>query len=354
VLVKHYCTYFDSNYLPQGLVLAESLQRFSDEGVVWVLALDDRAVALLKKISRTNIRVVQLNELLNGDADLAQARATRSRREFIFTLTACWIRFLLSQHREIKALAYVDADLCFFSSPQAAWDELAHASVLIVPHRYPSWHDDSAWYGRYNVGWLIFRNDAVALACLQTWRKECLESCALTGDGRQFGDQKYLDTWPERFGEAVRVSTHPGVNLAPWNWAGHVIEREDDMILVDRQPLIVFHFAQFRRVNARWWDSGQLEYGVMPGRVARLVYGPYAAALRKAEDGLARTDPSFVRTGCGWRAALGGSVLLKVLRLGFGQYWREENGAWSFPRLAPGVFSGRLLAVYRRWQRRVR
>ena len=99
--MNHYCTYFDSNYLPQGLALASSLQRHDAIGVLWVLALDDKAVAILAKLARPNVRVVPLGELLRDDPALAEASRTRSRKEFIFTLTACWVRWLLD-HRSLS------------------------------------------------------------------------------------------------------------------------------------------------------------------------------------------------------------------------------------------------------------
>jgi hypothetical protein len=348
--VKHYCTYFDSKYLPLGMALAASLQRHDPGATLWVLALDEDAAAHLGRLNWANVRVVAEAGLLRADPELANVAGSRSRREFIFTLTACWVRWLLQTHPEIAQVAYVDSDLYFFSDPAPAWAELGEASVLIVPHRFPPWHDDSRLYGRFNVGWLVFRNDAAALACLDWWRKCCLESCALEADGVRYGDQKYLDDWPQRFGPAVTIGGHPGVNLAPWNWAGHRFELGTAGVRVDGAPLVVFHFAQFRRIAGAWWDSGQLEYGVMPLGLRSRIYGPYAAALDAAERELDRVAPRFRPPSSGWRAALG-PWHLALLRLFWGQFWLR-CGSWMVAgRLGWGRFSGRAMAIHRRRQR---
>ena len=62
----------------------------------------------------------------------------------------------------------------------------------------------------------------------------------------------------------------------------------------DDRPLVVFHFARFRPLAGDgWWQSGQLEYGVMPGRLRQAVYGPYWRALRAARAEIAARRPGF-------------------------------------------------------------
>jgi hypothetical protein len=259
---------------------------------------------------------------------------------------------LLETKPDLPALAYVDADMWFFNDPVVAWEEMGAASVMVVPHRYPPWHDDSDLYGRFNVGWLVFRNDATARRCLARWREQCLESCSLVAGGGCFGDQLYLNEWPGHLGEALAVLRHEGVNLAPWNWAACANLRVvEGRVVVGKCPLVLFHFAQLKRISARWWDSGQLEYGVMPGALRTSIYGPYVDALEAAVTSLRSVDPRFEMPVVGWRAALG-PWHLALLRLWWGQFWRRSaNGRLRSGRFGLGRWSGRFLGVYRRWQR---
>lgn len=346
---RHYCTYFDSGYLAQGLALWASLSRHDPTAVVWVLALDSEAATLLRQRADSRLRVIDLADLLAADPELAALQVQRPKNEFIFTLTPCWVRWVLRARPDLPALAYLDADLYFFADPAPIWRELGTGSVLITPHRYPSWHDDSAWYGRYNVGVIVFRSDASAQAVVEWWRARCLESCALKQDGAHYGDQKYLDEWPRRF-PGVIESSHPGINAAPWNWAALPWQLAGDRILVGSQPLVVFHFAQFRRVSGPWFDSGQLEYGIMPLRLRSRLYGEYWRALLAAEAEVRAIALDFRLAERGWRPSLG-APHIAALRLGWGQFWLKLGPWWLAGRLGLGRFSGRALGVYRTLQR---
>lgn len=347
--MTHYCTYFDRGYLAVGLALWESLQRHEPDAVLHVLALDEDVASVLRARAEPGLRVLPLAELLVVDPELAMVQAGRPRQEFIFTLTPCLGRYLLRARPETSPLIYLDADLYFFGPPGAIRDEMGTGSIYLVPHRYPPWHDDAAYYGRFNVGVLGFRGDVNGLACLDWWRERCLESCELRDDGTAYGDQKYLDEWPSRFGGVV-VSNHPGINFAPWNWAGHGVGITADGVTVDGHPLVVFHFAQFRRINDWWCDSGQLEYGIMPLGLRSRLYGEYWEALVRAEASIAAIRPDLPPLRRTWSTTLG-SWRIALLRLFWGQCWLRVGNGWLAGRLGLGRFSGHAMGLYRRRQR---
>jgi hypothetical protein len=350
--MNHYCTYFDCGYLAQGVAMLRSLRQHDPGAAMWALALDDETEAVLAGMPGSGLRVIPLRELLAADTGLAAVRESRSRREFIFTLTPCWVRHMLGCHPEASPLAYVDADMFFFNSPAPIWDELGSSSIYLVPHRFPEYHDESNRWGRFNVGVLLFRNDGNGRACVEWWRDRCIESCELAGDGSTYGDQKYLDEWPARF-RGVVASSHPGVNLAPWNWAAHRCVCEEDRITVNGAPLIVFHFAQFRRITGPWFDSGQLEYGIMPLRLRSRLYGEYWSALKEAEAIVRTTREGFCISATGWRSTLG-AWHLALLRLFWGQFWLRIGPWWFAGRMGLGRFSGRAMGAYRRMKRLLR
>jgi hypothetical protein len=348
--VNHYCTYFDRGYLGPGLALWRSLGRHDPSAVLWVLALDGETADALRALRDERLRVLPLAELLAADPELAAVQAGRARSEFIFTLTPCLVRHLWRTWPETGLLAYLDADLYFFADPAPVWTALGAGSVLVVAHRFPAGQDDAPRYGRFNVGVLVFRADLNGRACIEWWRARCLESCALAADGVRYGDQKYLDEWPRRFAGVVELA-HAGVNVAPWNWAASRLELHAGAVRAGDAPLVVFHFAQFRRIAGRWFDSGQLEYGIMPLRLRSRVYGEYWAALEAAEAEIHALRPGFQMARRGWRASLG-SWRLALLRLCWGQFWLRLGPWWLAGRLGLGRFSGRVMGLYRRWQRR--
>jgi hypothetical protein len=169
--------------------------------------------------------------------------------EYYWTATPCLCLLALAREPELEAITYLDADLLFFDSPEPVFAELGDGSVLLIPHRWAPEHEkneviggtsDDAW-GVFNVQFMTFRRDGNGMAALRWWRERCLEWCrALIRPGR-FGDQKYLDDWPERF-DGVRVLEHPGGGLAPWNVSQYRLDADQDRVLVDGRSLVFHHY----------------------------------------------------------------------------------------------------------------
>ena len=119
----------------------------------------------------------------------------------------------------------------FFASPQILLDEMDESeSVLITPHRYTPQYDQSEKTGIYCVQFVYFRNNQQGRKVLTWWRKACLEWCYNRFEDGRFGDQKYLDDWPERF-EGVHVLQHLGGGVAPWNMQQYRFEQQGKEII---------------------------------------------------------------------------------------------------------------------------
>lgn len=350
--MNHYCTYFDRGFLIQGVALWRSLVRHDASAALWVLALDDFTCEVLREFGEESLRVVPLAEIEAGDSSLVLAKGNRSRVEYYFTLSPCWPNWLLSTHSEIPRVTYLDADLFLFADPQPAFAAMdaAHASVLITAHAFPAWLLHYERHGRFNVGFLSFRNDRVGRACLADWRERCLAWCYDRLEAERYADQKYLDEWPSRWDPGVLVLDDGRVNLAPWNWARWE-PRVDAAGAVQTSSgggLIVFHFARFRPIfEMRWWHSGQLDYGVMPRKLRHAIYGPYWRALSAEREEIAKRRPGFdfpqrsARLGRGfWR--------MLPLRVCFGGDWLRVGSQFYNLRFGAGRWSGRCLALLRR------
>jgi hypothetical protein len=350
VNTRNYCTYFDSGFLIQGLALLDSLRRHDTDSVLWVLAFDDACARWLQALQEPSLRVVRLAEIEAGDGELVAAKQNRSRVEYYFTLSPCWPLWLLKRYPEIERVTYLDADMLFFAEPDGLFREmdLAGASVLITEHRFPDWLAHYNKHGQFNVGILSFRNDAVGRECLGDWRSRCLVWCYDRLEDGKYADQKYLEDWPVRFGSAVLVLQNVGVNAAPWNWARHrwAISAED-RVSVDNQPLVLFHFARFRPIfGTWWWQSGHLDYGIMPWRVRQAIYGIYWQALceSRARLRVLDADVDFNRRVLRFDRSFWRGLLLRVL---FGSDWLRVGEMWISGRCGLGRLSGQVLARLR-------
>jgi hypothetical protein len=279
----YFCTYFDRNYLGRGLALYDSLRRHCKRPFrLWVLCFDEESYSVLIRLGLENVQPLSVEEFERGDDALASAKAERTRVEYYWTCTPSLPLYILRHNPQVEVITYLDADLYFYSDPEPIYQEFGQQSVLIIGHRFAAQYTHLAeGAGIYNVGLLAFRRDSLGLSALRWWRERCLEWCYARVEEGKFGDQKYLDDWPERF-QGVWVLRHKGAGLAPWNLPRYSIEFHDGGVGVDGEPLIFYHFHGYQRIN-RWISRpAGLTYRFSTDQIGRL-YLPYAAALRKAE-----------------------------------------------------------------------
>lgn len=277
--MKYFCTYFDENYLPQGMALYESLRHLKFDFTLFIVCLNDSAYDILTELNIPQIKAIKLSEVETFDPEFAKCREDRSLIEYYFTLSPVMPLYLFEKYPKIDILAYMDADLFFYSSPQALYDELGDGSVLIIEHRFPEkikWREK---YGRFNVQFQLYRRGEACFECLNWWRKKCIEYCSDQLDGERFADQKYLNQWPEKFSGIV-ISQLKGAGLAPWNWYNYDIKLNDSGELeVDGENLIFYHFQGFKILNRLMLNHNLGHYRkVMPYWLLRELYLKY---LRK-------------------------------------------------------------------------
>lgn len=287
---RYYCTYFDRNFLPRALALHESLLRHGGDFLLNVLCLDAETEILLKRLAPPRIRTFSLTELEAADPALGQVKSSRSWVEFIWTLTPSLIQHCLQRNSGADMVTYLDADLFFYSSPEPVFAEMGQASVTLIPHRFAvNASAQIAYSGIYNVGMMTFRRDAQAATVLSWWREQCLAACHASAQDGKFGDQKYLDDWPERFA-GIAVIGHPGANLAPWNVAAHDVQQNELGLTVDGRSVIFYHFHRFDILGRNWYRCGTKG---LSGRNVDLIYRPYIHALRRAYAEVRELSPGF-------------------------------------------------------------
>lgn len=317
--MQHFCTYFDHNYLLRGLTMYRSLLATGYEFVLHVLTLDDETHRCITSLGMDNLHAIKLADLEAANPDLASAKESRTRIEYYFTLTPFLPLHVLEIHPEIDLITYVDADLYFYQPPAPIFEELGERSILICEHRYsPRLHDKQLPYGIYNVQFQTFRRDTMGLACLHRWRDQCQAWCFDRIEGDRYADQKYLDEWPQRYGENLAILQHPGAGLAPWNWESSALVLRAGKVTAREQPLIFYHFHGVKVLGAHLLSNGLADWGVMPYRLLRWFYAGYLRKLRTTRDWVHTTaDMTFplkdnVIRGAGVRWTSTGEILRKA------------------------------------------
>ncbi len=265
--MQNFVTLFDSLFLPQGLALYASMQRHITHYNLWILCVDDEVHEVLQLLALPNVRLLQLSLL--ETADLLRVKSERAKGEYCWTLTPFAPRFVFEADSNVDCVAYIDADLWFRKDPIKIFQELdtAGKSVLITDHGYAPENDQSATSGQYCVQFMVFKRHG-GEAVRQWWEDRCIEWCYARAEDGKFGDQKYLETWPDIFADQVHVLQNSEWALAPWN--------------VTRFPYgnsVFFHFHGLRIV-----DKNNINIGAynLPKVVYKFIYGPYFDDIRTA------------------------------------------------------------------------
>ena len=243
---NEFVTLFDARYLPRGLVLYESLVRACPGFRLRVLCMDGVTKSVLDALDLPSLEPIALDELEQSDPELTSVKASRSPVEYCWTVASALCLHCFDREPGLGILTYLDADLVFYADPAPVFEELGEGSVLLTAHRYgPRWRWLERDSGRFNVQLVTFRREERAVAALRWWRERCLEWCYDRVEDGRFGDQRYLDEWPERF-EGVRVLGHPGGGLGPWCSGRFSLELRDGQVTVDGRPLLFHHFHGLR------------------------------------------------------------------------------------------------------------
>lgn len=268
----NFCTLFDSNFLAQGLCLAESLARHARPFRLWILCMDEAVEKELRALALPDVELIPLREL---ETDRLRAvKGGRSRGEYCWTLTPFLPGYILDKNPGIPQVTYVDADLFFYADPRHLLVELekSGADVQITEHAYAPEYDQSATSGRFCVQFLTFRTTPRAREVMAWWQERCLEWCFARHEDGKFGDQKYLDQWPTLFGDRIQIVKQVARTLAPWNVAH--FERLGGGHL---SP-VFYHFHGLRILHPR---IVRLYEGYRIGSRGRRLYTEYIAELRK-------------------------------------------------------------------------
>lgn len=287
-VIHNYCTLFDSNYLPRALVMYKSLEATGEDFTLYVVCFDDLSHQILVKLHLSKVVAIPLDAF--ESPQLRAVKGQRTAGEYCWTCTPHVIRYVLDTYL-LPEVTYLDADLCFYEKPSLLLKEFAKAgaSVLITPHRYSEAYRLYVISGIYCVQFMTFKADERGLAVLQWWQDRCLEWCYARYEDGKFGDQKYLDDWPQRF-ESVHVLDHIGGGVAPWNVQQYKLSKRSNKFYVDAELLVFYHFHGYKYYADGIHDFGN--YRLSRNVVERLYY-PYAKALLNAYSEIQAVYPEF-------------------------------------------------------------
>ena len=279
--MEHFVTFFNQAYLPQGLALHSSMSRHIRNFCLWVLCADDATFQSLAILKLENVKLLLLSAL--ETKELINAKANRNTKEYIWTLSPFAPRFVFESDANINRVTYIDADIWFLKDPKYIFREFESSgkAVMITEHAYAPEFDKSATSGPFCVQFMIFTRDGEIVR--RWWEDRCLEWCREYCEDGKYGDQRYLDDWPDRFPDLVHVLQNKELILAPWN--------------ATRFPYgnaVVWHFHGLRLKKTSSGFVAQSSNYPLPPPTFEYVYLPYMKDMGVAKKILSNIGVNLI------------------------------------------------------------
>ena len=290
-----FCTLFDSAYLSRGLVLYDSLKKYSPDFHLYIFAFDDLCYNILVSLSLENATIISLKMLENND--LLEAKKSRTKAEYCWTCTSSAIDYVLTNYN-VPACTYIDADLCFFNSPSVLCEELNdEKSVLITEHRYSKIAGlyEKRRAGRFCVQFITFVDNPESRMVLSDWKNKCIKWCYNRYEDGKFGDQKYLDEWPGKY-KNIQIMRHLGGGVAPWNVGQYKIFMEDNSLYgIEKATKRKFDLIFFHFHFVRFHEEGHVDLGwnYISQSIKEIIYYPYILKIVETEKLLSKLNPEY-------------------------------------------------------------
>ncbi|MFA6970099.1 MAG: glycosyltransferase family 2 protein [Gallionella sp.] len=246
--------------------------------------MDELAEQNLQRLALPHVSLIPLREA--EDARLLAVKPTRSRGEYCWTLTPFTPQFVFDRDTQVDRVTYLDADLFFFAPPKLLLDEFDRSGkhVLITDHAYDPRYERSGRAkrgGRFCVQFMTFRRTPEGEKVMHWWQDRCLEWCYARVEDGKFGDQKYLDQWPEIFEPEVHILLQKEKTLAPWNVANF------EKLGGGKLNPVFYHFQTLRIISP---DEILLYSGWRVGKASAALYQAYVDCLRNVVSRMKQED----------------------------------------------------------------
>lgn len=316
MVMWNYCTLFDSIYLSRGLAMYDSLKANSGEFHLYIFAFDDISFRILKELSLQNVTVISLNEF--ETPELLAVKDGRSKAEYCWTCTSSIIHYVLYNFN-VSVCTYLDSDLIFFSDPSVLIKEMRdnNKNVLITEHRFSPlariYEEKRA--GRFCVQFVTFTNEKSSLEILEKWRLQCIDWCYARHENGKFGDQKYLDEWPQNY-QNINILQHLGGGIAPWNFQQYNFNTNRKSVTGKVKKtgsvfeVVFYHFQYVKFVKNGVYDIGW--YFITPS-MKQLFYVPYLKKIEAIESRLAKANLNYQTSFTGFNT----DNLKNIVKTGF-------------------------------------
>lgn len=245
-------TICSNNYLPYARVLLSSVQQYHPEASLFLCLADIEDSQV--KLGIEGVEVIEARTLnIPNFADFA---FRYDIMEFNTAVKPFMMRYLL-ERRGFERVVYLDPDIELFAPMTSVFEALdTGADFVLTPHITAPAEDSSLYpddieimkAGIYNLGFIAVSDRPSVIPFLHWWGRRLRFQCINRQEEGIFVDQKFIDLLPG-FQDNVKILRDPTLNVAYWNLWQRQLEKTSDGWLVNRQPLVFFHFSGIHYKN---------------------------------------------------------------------------------------------------------
>tara|TARA_B100000767_G_scaffold268136_2_gene287932 strand:+ start:9019 stop:9984 length:966 start_codon:yes stop_codon:yes gene_type:complete len=261
---ENFVTLFNYNFLPQGKMLIDSIQKFPV--IIWVVCLDRKLYEYFLKTNKSkNIKPIFIGN--HEDKEMKKAKRNRPFLEYCFYLTPILSEIIFKLDNRIKQVTYVDADIYFFKNPKPIFDEFkkSNKDIFLTLHGFSKESKKLEVNGKFCVQFFIVKKNNFTKYFMQKWRKLCLESTKLDIKNNILGDQKYLDYLYKKNENKIHVGKKKEYFQAPWS---------DNKFKANNAIIFHFHGLRIKKDSIQLYHSYKINY-----QKIEFFYKPYLKKL---------------------------------------------------------------------------
>ena len=240
--------------------------------------MDKECLEKINSLNNSHVFTIGLDDLESAISPLLKVKKDRSIVEYYYTCGPAFTRYVVDLDPAIDIITYLDADMYFYNDPKLIYNHFGNNSIGVVGHHLPEFRKKNIKQGLYNVGWLSFRRDENGMSCLEWWRDKCFEWCYERFEDGRYADQLYLDQWPKQF-KGFHDVTHHGANVAPWNTRDYRFSKHGDVIFVDNDPLVFYHYHGLKKVTKNIYNTNLGLNFKLPHPILKEIYTDYIKRL---------------------------------------------------------------------------
>lgn len=241
------------NYLAQALTLKESVLKHNPE-IDFYLFLADEKTENIK-----DVNVVELDD--SWISDWKGMAFKYNVIEFATSIKPFCFNKLFNEG--FDKVIYLDPDIFVTDDLVSIYDDLQKYSMVITPHynhietNYTGavTEEELLFVGIYNLGFGAIKNNHVGRQIVEWWMDRLSNKCFADKEDALHVDQRWIDFLPGFFPEEIKISHHPGINIAIWNLHERELKIEDgkyvieDLRTKEKYSLLFFHFSGFDPYN---------------------------------------------------------------------------------------------------------